>query len=153
MQTKPARPRSGTIGKGFRWSPVVLTLALVACSTQPSPPPGTVVPVVLQDYRIQSSTTMVSAGTVTFSVHSKGPSTHELAVFETTRQADQLPLGTDGLRIDEDSPLLREAGELAQVDIDETETFVLRLPAGTYVLVCNMEGHYLGGMYFSLIVH
>jgi uncharacterized cupredoxin-like copper-binding protein len=111
------------------------------------------VPIVLEDYRIRSSVTTVPAGTVTFNVHSRGPSTHELAVFETTRPADQLPLGTDGLRIDEDSSLLREAGELEQVDIGETETFVLRLSPGTYVLACNMEGHYLGGMYFSLVVH
>jgi hypothetical protein len=128
-------------------------LALVACSREPAAPSGPVVPVVLEDYRIKSSVTTVPAGTVNFNIYSKGPSTHELAVFQTTQPADQLPLGDDGLRIDEDSALLREAGELEQVDIGETETFVLRLPPGTYVLVCNMEGHYLGGMYFSLIVH
>jgi uncharacterized cupredoxin-like copper-binding protein len=137
-----------------KWSAVALTLlALIACSHQPSVPPGAVLPVVLEDYRIRSSVTTVPAGTVTFSVYSKGPSTHELAVFETTRPADQLPLGSDGLRIDEDSSLLRAAGELEQVDIGETESVLLRLSPGTYVLVCNMEGHYLGGMYFSLVVH
>ena len=128
-------------------------LALVACSDQPATPPGPVVPIVLEDYRIRSSVTTVSAGTVTFNVYSRGPSTHELAVFETIRPADQLPMGSDGLRIDEDSSLLREAGELEQVDIGETETFALRLTPGTYVLVCNMEGHYLGGMRLSLVVH
>jgi uncharacterized cupredoxin-like copper-binding protein len=107
---------------------------------------------VLRDYRIRSSVSMVAAGTVTFSIHSKGPSTHEVAVFETTRPADRLPMGTDGLRIDEDSPLLREAGELEQVDIGQTETIALRLRPGRYVLVCNMEGHYLGGMHFTLVV-
>jgi uncharacterized cupredoxin-like copper-binding protein len=148
------RRSAGNLTKRFGWSPVVLMLlALIACSKQPSTPPGAVVPVVLEDYRIRSSVTTISSGTVTFNVHSRGPSTHELAVFETTRPADQLPLGDDGLRIDEDSSLLREVGELAQVDIGKTELFVLRLPPGKYVLVCNMEGHYLGGMYFSLIVH
>jgi hypothetical protein len=152
---KPVGRRSfGNWTKRVKWLPVALTLlALIACSNQPSAPPGPIVPIVLDDYRIRSSVTTVTSGTVTFNVYSKGPSTHELAVFETTRPADQLPLGTDGLRIDEDSSLLREAGELEQVDIGETETFALRLTPGTYVLVCNMEGHYLGGMYFSLIVH
>jgi len=155
MQNKPVARRSArSLSKRSRWSPIALTLlALVACSHQPSAPRGANVPVTLKDYRIQSSVTTVPAGTVIFNVHSQGPSTHELAVFETTRPADQLPLGTDGLRIDEDSSLLREAGELDQVDIGETETFVLRLTPGKYVLVCNMEGHYLGGMYLSLIVH
>jgi uncharacterized cupredoxin-like copper-binding protein len=64
-----------------------------------------------------------------------------------------LPLGTDGLTVDEDSSLLRPAGEIAQIDIGHSETLVLRLPPGTYVLACNMEGHYLGGMHLSLIVH
>jgi uncharacterized cupredoxin-like copper-binding protein len=155
LQKRSVGRRSAkSLSKRSRWLPIALTLlGLVACSHQPSSPPGAVVPITLEDYRILSSVTMVSAGTVNFTVFSKGPSTHELAVFETTRPADQLPLGTDGLRIDEDSSLLREAGELEQVDIGETETFALRLTPGTYVLVCNMEGHYLGGMHFSLIVH
>lgn len=155
MQNKPMGWHSaGNMRRTFRWWPVAVTLlALVACSDQPAAPPGPVVPIVLEDYRIRSSVTTVSAGTVTFNVYSKGPSTHELAVFETTRPADQLPLGSDGLRIDEDSSLLREAGELEQVDIGETEAFALRLTPGTYVLVCNMEGHYLGGMRLSLVVH
>lgn len=109
-------------------------------------------PIVIEDYRIRSSVSMVESGMVTFNIHSKGPSTHEMAVFETTRPPDQLPMGTDGLRIDEDSPLLREAGELEQVDIGQTETIALRLRPGRYVLVCNMEGHYLGGMYLPLVV-
>jgi len=155
MQNKPVERRPARrFSERSRWLAVALTLlGLVACSHQPSAPRGASVPIVLEDYRIRSSVTTVPAGTVTFNVHSRGPSTHELAVFETTRPADQLPLGTDGLRIDEDSSLLREAGELEQVDIGETETFVLRLSPGTYVLACNMEGHYLGGMYFSLVVH
>jgi uncharacterized cupredoxin-like copper-binding protein len=130
-----------------------MLLAVAACSKPPPAPTGTTVPIALSDYRIASSVSSVPAGTVIFDVSSKGPSTHELAVFQTTRPADKLPLGDDGLRIDEDSEELREAGELEQVDIGETETFVLRLSPGRYVLVCNMEGHYLGGMHFSLIVH
>ena len=141
------------LSKRSRWSPVALALlALVACSYQPAQR-GANVPVTLKDYQIRSSVTSVPAGTVIFNVQSQGPSTHELAVFKTTRPADRLPLSTDGLRIDEDSSLLREAGQLDQVDIGETERFILRLSPGTYVLVCNMEGHYLGGMYFSLVVH
>lgn len=155
IRNKPVGRRpAGRVARRIRCSlPALTLLALVACSQPPAAPPGPVVPIVLKDYRIQSSVTRVRAGTVTFDVHSRGPSTHELAVFETTRPSDRLPLGDDGLRIDEDSPLLREAGELDQVDIGETESFVLRLRPGTYVLVCNMEGHYLGGMYFSLTVH
>jgi uncharacterized cupredoxin-like copper-binding protein len=155
MENKPEvlRPGGG-LSKASRWLPVALTLlALAACSGQPSSRTGATVPVTLKDYRILSSITTVPAGTVSFDIHNRGPSTHEFVVFETASPADGMPLGTDGLTIDEDSSLLRSAGEIAQVDVGESETLVLRLPPGTYVVVCNMEGHYLGGMHVALIVH
>jgi hypothetical protein len=127
-------------------------IGLVACSSQPSSSPGTTVPVILKDYRILSSTATIPAGVVSFQIHSRGPSTHEFVIFETTQAADRMPLGTDGLTIDEDSALLRPAGEVSQVDIGESAELVLRLPVGRYVLVCNMEGHYLGGMHLSMVV-
>jgi len=133
---------------------VALTLlALVACSRKPISGSGAIVPVSLKDYRIVSSIASVPAGVVSFDVHNRGPSTHEFVVFQTTRPPDRMPLGSDGLTIDEDSSLVRPIGEMAQVDIGETGRLVLRLTPGTYVLVCNMEGHYLGGMHFSLVVH
>ena len=107
---------------------------------------------ILKDYRILSSITTIPSGVVSFQVHSLGPSTHEFVIFETTQAADRMPLGRDGLTIDEDSPLLRPIGELSQVDIGASDQLVLRLPVGRYVLVCNMEGHYLGGMYLPLAV-
>ena len=33
------------------------------------------------------------------------------------------------------------------------QTLVLHLAPGHYVLYCNLEGHYLGGMYAALTVH
>jgi len=133
---------------------VALTLlALVACSHKPMASSGATVPVSLQDYRIMSSIATTPAGEVSFDVHNRGPSTHEFVVFETAQPADRMPLGGDGLTIDEDSSLLRRVGEMAQVDIGQSRRLVLRLTPGTYVLVCNMEGHYLGGMHFSLVVH
>jgi uncharacterized cupredoxin-like copper-binding protein len=155
MENKPELWRFvATLSMPSRRLPVaMMLLALVACSHQPSSVSGATVPVDLKDYRISSSVTRVPAGTVSFDIHNRGPSTHEFVVFETVLSADRMPLGADGLTIDEDSAQLRPAGEIAQVEIGESETLVLRLPSGTYVLVCNMEGHYLGGMHLSLIVH
>jgi uncharacterized cupredoxin-like copper-binding protein len=135
------------------WSMALTMLAMVACSHDPIPSPGATVSVSLKDYRIMSSIATLHAGTVSFDVHNRGPSTHEFVVFETARAADQMPLGADGLTIDEDSPLLRHVGEMARVDIGQSRRLTLRLTPGSYVLVCNMEGHYLGGMHFSLVVH
>jgi uncharacterized cupredoxin-like copper-binding protein len=100
-----------------------------------------------------SAVTTIPAGIVSFDAHNRGPSTHEFVVFQTAQPADRMPLGADGLTIDEDSSLLRPAGEVAEIDIDRSATLILRLTPGSYVLVCNMEGHYLGGMHFSLVVH
>lgn len=143
--------RSLSKASGF-WLLALSLFGLVACSSQPTAHPGTTVPVILKDYRILSPITTIPAGVVSFDIDSRGPSTHEFVVFETDQPADLMPLGADGMTIDEDSPLLRAAGELAQVDIGASDDLVLHLPVGTYVLVCNMEGHYLGGMYLSLAV-
>jgi uncharacterized cupredoxin-like copper-binding protein len=128
-------------------------LSLAACSRPASPVAGATVPATLKDYRILSSVTAVPAGVVSFHLHNRGPSTHQFGVFATDQPADGLPLGEDGLTIDWQSPLLRPVGGLAQIDIGQSETLVLRLPPGRYVLVCNMEGHYLGGMHLALVVH
>jgi uncharacterized cupredoxin-like copper-binding protein len=131
----------------------VALIVLSACSTRAPPRSGATIPVTLEDYRITSPVATLPAGIVSFDVSNRGPSTHEFVIFETDRPADQLPLGEDGLTIDEDSPFLRHIGEFSQVDIGRTGTLVLRLPPGRYVLVCNLEGHYLGGMHLAMTVH
>lgn len=127
-------------------------LGLIACSSPPSSGPGTTVPITIKDYRILSAVTTIPAGIVSFDARNRGPSTHEFVVFRTAQPAGRMPLGADGLTIDEDSSLLRPAGEVAEIDIDRSATLVLRLTPGSYVLICNMEGHYLGGMYLALVV-
>jgi uncharacterized cupredoxin-like copper-binding protein len=94
----------------------------------------------------------IAAGFVDFVVHSKGPSTHEFNVVQTDLPPDQLPLRPDGLTVDEDSSLLHFVGGIGELDIGQTETLALRLPPGRYVLFCNLEGHYLGGMHALLEV-
>lgn len=130
----------------------LIVLGLTACSRHPSPS-AELVPITLEDYRITSPVATTTAGLVSFDIQNRGPSTHEFVVFETDRPPDQMPIGADGLSIDEESPLLRSAGEIAEVDIGRSESLSLHLPAGRYVLACNMAGHYLGGMYLVLAVH
>jgi uncharacterized cupredoxin-like copper-binding protein len=42
--------------------------------------------------------------------------------------------------------------EAEGLDIGDRRTLALRLAAGNYVLYCNMEGHYLGGMHAAFTV-
>jgi len=122
-----------------------LLLGLPSCSPA-GPRPDSTVGVVVRDFRIRASSPTVRAGTVEFQVQDRGPSTHEFVVVRTDLPADQLPLQRDGLTVDEDSPQLHAAGEITDLNIGQSGELVLHLRPGRYVLFCNLEGHYLGGM-------
>jgi uncharacterized cupredoxin-like copper-binding protein len=95
----------------------------------------------------------VPAGTVRFRILNQGPTSHELIVVRTDRAPDELPLQSDGLTVDEEGPGVELLDEAEGLDIDDRQTMVLGLASGHYVLYCNLEGHYLGGMYAALTVH
>jgi uncharacterized cupredoxin-like copper-binding protein len=106
----------------------------------------------VQDFRITLATGSVPAGRTTFVLHSRGPSTHEFVIARTDIMADRLPLGADGLTVDEESKQLSDVDRLAFLDLGETITLTVSLPPGRYVIFCNFEGHYLGGMHAALEV-
>jgi uncharacterized cupredoxin-like copper-binding protein len=129
----------------------VLALALVAlapsCSAGHEPRHGTDLGVTLRDFHIGLGRATVPSGPVTFDVHNVGPSTHEFLVVRTKLAAGRLPIGTDGLRVNEDSPLLHAVKEDSELDLGDAHQVSVNLPPGDYVLYCNLEGHYLGGMH------
>jgi uncharacterized cupredoxin-like copper-binding protein len=130
----------------------LLAVAAPACTSQPPRPTGAVVRVIARDFRFTLSRAVLSAGTASFQVHSRGPSTHEFVVVRTSLPDDHLPLKADGLTVDEDSGNLGFIDEIADIDIGDSPTLDLRLAPGRYVVFCNLEGHYLGGMHVSLEV-
>jgi len=69
-----------------------------------------------------------------------------------TAPPGKLPLERDGLTVDEDTPGLSHVDESEGLDIADRRTLALRLQPGHYVLFCNMEGHYLGGMHAAITV-
>jgi uncharacterized cupredoxin-like copper-binding protein len=107
----------------------------------------------LEDFRVRMDTAVVPAGTVSFRLLGQGPTTHEFIVVRTDRPPDKLPLQRDGLTVNEEAPGVDLVDEAQGLDIDDRQTLVLDLAAGDYVLYCNLEGHYLGGMYAALTVH
>lgn len=111
--------------------------------------PESTVDVTLKDFAIHAPAS-VAAGGVTFRIYNQGPATHEFVVVRTSLPAGELPIGSDGLSVDEDS--LEGAGEVGEVDTWTTEPLTLPLTPGRYVFFCNLEGHYLGGMYTSFDV-
>src|SRR3954447_3236386 len=124
--------------------------ALVAgCGSTGSPPSGESLPVSVRDFRIDAPLT-ARAGEVRFAVHNRGPATHEIFIVRAGDPA--LPLRNDGITVDEDALEAREVGEVEGTEPGHTGTGTFHLAAGRYELICNMAGHYRGGMHTTLVV-
>jgi uncharacterized cupredoxin-like copper-binding protein len=130
---------------------VVVPLGAGRLHEQPSPP-STVVDVLLDDFHVRRTTARVPAGMVRFQLTNNGPSTHEFIVVRTDRASAHLPLQRDGLTVDEEGPGVDHVDEAEGLDIADRRSLTLRLGPGHYVLFCNMEGHYLGGMHAAFTV-
>jgi uncharacterized cupredoxin-like copper-binding protein len=125
---------------------------MACCGGESTASPGAI-QVNLQDFVLHISATTASTGLVKMHLENDGPSTHEFNVDRTDDAADNLPLRTDGLSVEEDSPTLKRMGSVEILEAGDKKNFQLALPPGHYVLYCNLEGHYLGHMYATLEVH
>jgi uncharacterized cupredoxin-like copper-binding protein len=108
--------------------------------------------VVEHDFGLVASPLLVRAGTVTLHIENHGPSTHELNVDETGVGSGALSLRANSLQVDEESGQLHPVDSISGVRVGTTQDLVLHLAPGRYVLFCNLEGHYLGGMHVGLDV-
>jgi uncharacterized cupredoxin-like copper-binding protein len=145
-------------GRRWAWALALVLAALalavpltVARRHEPTPS-GTPVNVLLKDFEVQADAAAVPAGTVSFRILGQGPTTHEFVVVRTDRAPDKLPLQRDGLTVNEEAPGIDLVDEAGSLDIDDRQTLVLRMAPGHYVMYCNFEGHYLGGMHAALTV-
>ena len=132
---------------------LALAVPLTVARRQEPTLSGTPMNVRLEDFEVRRDAAIVPAGTVSFRILNQGPTTHELIVVRTDRAPDKLPLQRDGLTVDEEAPGVELVDESVGLDIDDRQTLDLRLTPGHYVMYCNLEGHYLGGMYAALTVH
>ena len=147
-------------GRRWAWA-LVLVLVVVGLAAVPFTvarrreprPRGTPVDVLLLDFRVRQDAAVVPAGTVSFRIRNQGPTTHEYVVVRTDRAPDKLPLQGDGLTVDEEADGMKLVDEAEGLDIDDRENLDVNLAPGHYVMYCNLEGHYLGGMYAALTVH
>jgi uncharacterized cupredoxin-like copper-binding protein len=127
---------------------LVLVAGLASCSTHStSDATGSRIDVTMRDFGITVSRHVVPAGNVVLHVTNNGPSTHELNVDLTQYGAGEFPLKRDGLTVKEDAKGLKRIDSIEQVNLHHTGDLTLDLKPGRYVLWCNLEGHYLGGMH------
>jgi uncharacterized cupredoxin-like copper-binding protein len=138
---------------------VALLVAMTSCSgdddgggtTADGNSVGTAINVVEKDFAIAPSPTSASTGSVTFSVTNEGPSTHEFVVFETDLAPEDLPLADDGT-VDEEGEGLTSVDEIEDIAAGDTPTLAVELDPGSYVLICNVPGHYAAGMHAAFTV-
>jgi hypothetical protein len=83
-------------------------------------------------------------------VRNEGPDAHELIVLR--RRGLELPLRGDGITVDEERLKPAIAAALEPIAPRRTGRLRFHLAPGRYVLICNMAGHYLGGMRAELTV-
>jgi uncharacterized cupredoxin-like copper-binding protein len=125
-----------------------IALTLGGCATG-GHAAGSRVTVTERDFHIRAPVE-VAAGEVDLSVHNTGPDAHELIVFRA--QSARLPMRADGATIDEEALEPEKVGGLEPGDPGARRDLRLRLKPGRYVLLCNMAGHYRGGMHTDLVV-
>jgi uncharacterized cupredoxin-like copper-binding protein len=125
---------------------------LSGCASSGSSARAARVVVVEHDFKITASPVSVPAGTVTFEIENHGPSTHEINVDQTSLASGSLPMRQNSLQVNEESPLLHNVDSISGIRVYATQALTVHLKPGHYVLFCNLEGHYLGGMHVALNV-
>jgi len=93
----------------------------------------------------------VPAGEVTFNVtNTSKDMVHEMIVAPVASTDTALPYDRESMRVDEDAA--GALGEVEELEPGETGSLSLHLKTGTYLLFCNIPGHYQMGMWTLLNV-
>ncbi len=93
----------------------------------------------------------VPAGKVTFVVKNDAMTeNHEMVVIKLKSKDQALPLDAAKHRIDEKK--LKSMGEVADLKPGSQGNLNVTLKPGSYVLLCNIKGHYEAGMWSNLTV-
>jgi uncharacterized cupredoxin-like copper-binding protein len=93
----------------------------------------------------------VPAGKVTFEVTNDSKEViHEMLVAPVANADVVLPYNANENRVDEEAA--KDIGEVSELDPGKSGALTLELKPGTYVLYCNIPGHFMAGMWTTLTV-
>ena len=100
---------------------------------------------------VRSNVTSVKAGAVTFDVTNLSRSlVHEIIVVAVENPNTPLPYDYNTGQIPEKQ--VKMLGETDELQPNAEKTVTLDLKPGTYLLICNVPGHYAAGMWTPLTV-
>ena len=157
LDTDPAEHANGVTVFNFPVAPVGAEINEEACgqfrSAQPTPSgptptpiPGAVnVAVSLVEFSVDLDLSSVPSGPVAFQVSNDGSIDHNFQVIRTDLAVDALPQSDN--KVDETADALEIVGRISDFGAGGSQTAqFLELVPGSYVLICNVPGHYDGGM-------
>lgn len=123
--------------------------AATTASSATESPEGATLAAELKEFAIAASPATVPAGPVTITAKNAGAVLHELVLIKSDADPTSLAIGADGT-VDEST--LDSPGEIEDIDAGATSKAEFRLEPGKYILICNIPGHYSGGMTTAITV-
>ncbi len=124
----------------------ILSLALFACQPAAAVSPADVasaqVIVELRDFSVKASVASVPAGKVKIGIRNLAGMAHDLIVLKTETAFDKLPIEASTAKAKEEGRI----GGTEAIGAGRTTSLTLDLAPGSYVLLCNVAGHYQLGM-------
>ena len=93
----------------------------------------------------------VPAGNVTFAVTNDSKDIiHEMILARVAAGMTELPYLKDEMRVDEETT--DHLGEVSELDPGKAGSLTVDLTAGTYIIYCNIPGHFVDGMWTLITV-
>jgi uncharacterized cupredoxin-like copper-binding protein len=93
----------------------------------------------------------IPAGEVTFRAENASKDlVHEMVLARVQDQTRALPYLPDEMKVDEDAA--GHLGEVAELEPGKSGALTVTLQPGTYILYCNIPGHYMMGMWTLITV-
>jgi uncharacterized cupredoxin-like copper-binding protein len=106
--------------------------------------------VAMKEFAFLPSNVSATARQVSVTARNTGRVPHQLLLLRTNRPPGSLP--TNGSRAKEDGSGAKVIGKTGDVAPGSSGKFAAKLQPGTYVMICNLPGHYRSGMYGGLTV-
>ena len=108
--------------------------------------------ITMMEYQIITERPDVPAGEVVFDVVNTGEEVHELVLIKSDLDTAALPPSNVKDEVDE-AAIGEFIGAFEDVQTAGLATGALTLSPGRYILLCNLTGHYKGGMVTTLQVN